>query len=69
LSRQYAGIFAAAKCADLTFHDLRHEGISRLYERTTLESAVIRKMVGHLSERAHQRYMNLRASSFADRLW
>jgi len=69
LSRQYARIFAAAKCPDLTFHDLRHEGISRLYERTTLESAVIRKMVGHLSERAHQRYMNLRASSFADRLW
>jgi integrase len=69
LSAQYARIFAAAKCADLTFHDLRHEGISRLYERTTLESAVIRRLVGHLSERAHQRYMNLRASSFADRLW
>ncbi|KAI5912343.1 site-specific integrase [Azoarcus sp. PA01] len=69
LSRQYARIFAAARCEDLTFHDLRHEGISRFYERTTLESAVIRKMVGHLSERAHQRYMNLRASSFADRLW
>jgi integrase len=69
LSRQYARIFAAADCPDLTFHDLRHEAISRLYERTTLESAVIRKMVGHLSERAHQRYMNLRASSFADRLW
>lgn len=69
LSQQFARIFVAAGCPGLTFHDLRHEAISRLYERTTLESAVIRKMVGHMSQRAHDRYMNLRAEKFADRLW
>lgn len=69
LSRQFARIFDAAGCVDLRFHDLRHEGISRLYERTTLESTVIRKMVGHMSSRAHDRYLNLRASTVADRLW
>lgn len=69
LSRQFARIFDAAGCEDLRFHDLRHEGISRLYERTTLESTVIRKMVGHMSASAHDRYLNLRASTVADRLW
>ena len=69
LSMQFGRIFEAADCPDLKFHDLRHEAISRMYERTTLESAVIRKMVGHMSQRAHDRYMNLRAGVFADRLW
>lgn len=69
LSRQFARVFGAAGCVDLRFHDLRHEGISRLYERTTLESTVIRKMVGHMSAKAHDRYLNLRASTVADRLW
>ena len=69
LSMQFGRIFRAANCPDLKFHDLRHEAISRLYERTTLESAVIRKMVGHMSQRAHDRYMNLRAERFSDRLW
>lgn len=69
LSRQFARVFDAAGCVDLRFHDLRHEAISRLYERTTLESTVIRKMVGHMSSSAHDRYLNLRASTVADRLW
>lgn len=69
LSRQFARIFGAAGCADLRFHDLRHEAISRLYERTTLESTVIRKMVGHMSAKAHDRYLNLRASTVAQHLW
>lgn len=69
LSRQFARIFDAAGCVDLRFHDLRHEAISRLYERTTLESTVIRKIVGHMSSQAHDRYLNLRASTVAARLW
>lgn len=69
LSRQFARIFDAAGCVDLRFHDLRHEAISRLYERTTLESTVIRKIVGHMSAKAHDRYLNLRASTVAERLW
>nr|MBL8455331.1 tyrosine-type recombinase/integrase [Zoogloeaceae bacterium] len=69
LSRQFGRIFDAAECKDLSFHDLRHEAISRFYERTTLDSAVIQKFVGHISEKAHARYMNLRGASFRDRLW
>jgi integrase len=69
LSRQFARIFDAAGCVDLRFHDCRHESISRFYERTSLESTVIRKMVGHMSASAHDRYVNLRASTVADRLW
>lgn len=69
LSRQFGRVFSAAGCADLRFHDLRHEAISRLYERTTLESVVIRKMVGHVSQKAHDRYVNLRAQDFAGKLW
>lgn len=69
LSRQFARIFVTAGCDGLRFHDLRHEAISRLYERTTLESTVIRKIVGHTSPQAHDRYINMRASTVADSLW
>ena len=69
LSRQFGRIFNAAKCDDLHFHDLRHEAISRLYERTTIDSSVIKQFVGHISEKAHKRYMNLRPAAFADRMW
>lgn len=69
LSRQFARIFAAAGCRDLGFHSLRHEAISRLYERTTLDTTVIRKIVGHFSPAAHDRYVNIRASTVSTQLW
>lgn len=69
LSRQFGRIFDAAGCPDFTFHVLRHECISRLYERTTLDSAVIQKIVGHFSATAHNRYISLRASTIASQLW
>ena len=69
LSRQFGRIFSAAKCDDLHFHDLRHEAVSRLYERTTFDSAVIREFVGHISQKAHERYMNLRPAAFVEKMW
>jgi integrase len=69
LSRQFQRFAKWAGCADLHAHDLRHEAISRFYERTTLDGSVIRRFVGHVSEAAHLRYQNLRAEAFADRLW
>lgn len=69
LSRQFARIFAAAGCDGLGFHRLRHEAICRLYERTKLDTTVIRKIVGHMSASAHDGYLHLRASHFADQLW
>lgn len=69
LSRQYARIFEAAGCDDLHFHDLRHEAVSRLFERTTLGELQIAKIVGHQSLRSLARYANLRGSDLAARLW
>ena len=69
LSRQYARIFAAAKCVDLHFHDLRHEATSRLFERTKLSDLEIAKITGHKSLMQLARYANLRGSNLAARLW
>lgn len=69
LSRQFERIFVAAGCADLGFHDLRHEATSRLYERTSLTDIQIAKITGHRDPRQLKRYANLRASDLADQLW
>lgn len=63
------GIFEAAGCVDLRFHDLRHEATSRLFERTTLSETEIMKITGHKSHRMIMRYANLRASNLAAKLW
>lgn len=69
LSQQWRRIFSAAKCPGLTFHDLRHEATSRLFERTDLSDLEIAKITGHKTMRMLMRYSNLRASDLAKRLW
>jgi len=69
LSKLYKKVFQAAGCDGLTFHDLRHEATSRLFERTTLRETAIMKITGHKSVRMLMRYANLRASNLADALW
>jgi len=69
LSKLFIGIFEAAECADLKFHDLRHEATSRLFEKTTLSETQIMKITGHKSHRMLMRYANLRGSDLAARLW
>lgn len=69
LSKLYVNIFEAASCEDLTFHDLRHEATSRLFERTRLSDLEIMKITGHKSQRMLMRYANLRASDLAGKLW
>ena len=69
LSQQFARIFAAAKCEDLHFHDLRHEATSRLFERTQLSDVAIAKITGHKSLEMLKRYANLRGSHLASSLW
>lgn len=63
------GIFDVAGCKDLKFHDLRHEAVSRLFERTTLSETQIMKISGHKSHRMLMRYANLRASNLAMSMW
>lgn len=69
MSRQFTRIFEAADCADLHFHDLRHEATSRFYELTKLSDLEIMSITGHSSMGQLKRYANLRGSSLALRLW
>lgn len=69
LSQQFGRIFNAAGCADLNFHDLRHEATSRLFERTRLSDLQIAKITGHKDPRMLSRYANLRGSDLAGYLW
>lgn len=69
LSSLFVDIFEQAGAPGLLFHDLRHEAVSRLFERTTLSDLQIMKISGHKNYAMLRRYANLRASSLADSLW
>lgn len=69
LSKLFSDICDVAKCPDLRFHDLRHEATSRLFERTSLPSETIMKITGHRDHRMFMRYLKLRESDIADKLW
>jgi integrase len=53
---------------DLRWHDLRHEGISRLFENTDLRDHEIMAITGHLSPEMLKRYSHLRSHRLATRL-
>lgn len=59
---------AAAGIDGLHFHDLRHEAISRLFERTDLDAMEIARISGHRTLAMLSRYTHLRAHHLADRL-
>ena len=69
LSARWRRLFERAGAAGFTFHCLRHEATSRLFERTKLAEVAIMKITGHSSVRVLARYANLRASDLADALW
>lgn len=69
LSSLWVSIFEVAGCKDLGIHDLRHEAVCRLFERTSLSETEIMKVSGHRSHRMLLRYANLRASSLSTRMW
>ena len=50
-----------AGLGDLRFHDLRHEFVSRLFERTSLSDGQIASLTGHGDPRSLWRYKHLRA--------
>jgi integrase len=50
----------AAGIGDLRFHDLRHEFVSRLFEKTPLSDGQIAALSGHKSPQALWRYKHLR---------
>lgn len=54
--------------ADLRWHDLRHEAISRLFELTDLRDNEIMAITGHLTPSMLTRYTHLRTDRLVDRL-
>jgi integrase len=58
---------ARAGLADLHFHDLRHEAVSRLFEKG-LNIAEVSAISGHKELRMLQRYTHLRAADLVARL-
>ena len=57
-----------ADIIDLTFHDLRHEATSRLFENTDLDSLEISEITGHKGLQMLKRYTHLRSDRLAARL-
>jgi len=57
----------AAKADDLHFHDLRHEAISRFFEKG-LSVAEVALISGHRDVRQLFRYTHLRAEDVAKKL-
>jgi Site-specific recombinase XerD len=58
----------SASLENLTFHDLRHEATSRLFENTDLDVMEIKTITGHRSMQMLARYSHLRAHRLAARL-
>lgn len=61
-------ITARAGIADLRFHDLRHEAVSRLFEDTDLDLLEIARISGHKTLSSLNKYAHLRTGRLADRL-
>ena len=54
--------------ADLRVHDLRHEGISRLFERGDMDAIEVSEISGHRSLQQLKRYTHLKAQNLAQKL-
>jgi integrase len=54
-------------CVDLRFHDLRHEAVSRLFERG-LNPIEVASISGHRSMQMLARYTHLQATGLLERL-
>jgi integrase len=69
ISKLYADVFEQAGCGDLRLHDLRHEAVSRLFERTQLTTEEVMKITGHKTHKMMMRYLKLRPSTLVSKLW
>ena len=67
LERQWYKALAEASIDVLHFHDLRHEGISRLFEKG-LTTEEVMQMSGHRTYAMLARYTHLRTDTLAAKL-
>jgi integrase len=68
VTRAFMRACSKAAIEDFTFHDLRHEAVSRLFENTDLDVMEIKSITGHRSMQMLARYSHLRTHRLADRL-
>ncbi len=64
---QWRRLIAATGIKDLTFHDLRHEATSRLFERG-LTTAEVMSITGHSTQEMVDRYSHYSAALVLDKL-
>ncbi len=69
ISRRFGWLFNYAGVRDFTFHDIRHEATCRIYERTDLRDTEIARITGHKTQSMLKRYLSLRGSDLAPKLW
>lgn len=70
LSRQFKICCNRAEINDIRWHDLRHEGTSRFYEKGKgLTDMEIAKITGHKSLDMLRRYAHLRPNTIGAKLW
>lgn len=67
ISREFCRIAEAAGCADLHFHDLRHEATSRFFERG-LGIMEVASITGHKDLKMLKRYTHMIAEDLARKL-
>lgn len=67
ISHEFEDVCDAAGISDLTFHDLRHEAISRLFEHG-FRIEEVRAISGHKTLQMLMRYTHLRGEDLAKRL-
>ena len=66
ISDKFALVCKEAGIADLTFHDLRHEAISRMFEVKKMTLEQVQVVSGHSSFDQLSRYVNLRPEDLVD---
>ncbi|MDM4771008.1 site-specific integrase [Solimonas fluminis] len=64
----FTRVMARTDIKGLRFHDLRHEAISRFFERTSLSDMEIAAISGHKTLSMLKRYAHLRANKLAMKL-
>lgn len=69
LGHRFKVICKNANSSDLKIHDMRHEGISWLFENTSLTDIEISKITGHLELDTLKRYAKLRPKKIGSKLW
>lgn len=68
IERSWKMVMAMAQLKDFRFHDLRHEGITRLFKYTSLSESKVMKITGHKTLSQLKRYTHLRVQDVIDEL-